>query len=302
MEKEFYVKVLMSMRWKTAVTVGIGTLCAWGGSSEAFIILAVDKKASYSNQKVVPHTNCSKFHDLFPDPYCVSISGMISVCEAVVSELGQRLKNRKDSRDDKLLYPEDFRIAIREARKHEYGQFLNDELQGYLNISMSEWMSNTDKEIRRKGFLVARAARLYFPVFLIIGGFTLGNPMVLRSSGASITEMGAGPYAVGIGQLEATNQLNLRQQTHFMSAHRTLVHIDEAMEKARLAHPKSIGWPSDYIVIRRSGQIMRFPQSSKALLEWRKRFNGKDTREMDKDKDFRDSFEKELIPHISPNS
>ncbi len=295
------ILVTSFMQQEMPVTVGVESLCNYHKQGNAFVIMGVDDKASYSNTSVKPNNACGKFHDLLPESMCVAISGAIDVCDAVVAQFGVELEKQKQKRDDKQLYPDDLRAAMRNARRYEYGQFLEEEMLGYLQMKFSEWRVDTNPEIRRKGFTIARAARLYFPCFLPIGGFIKDNVVMMRSRGACVTEMGAGPFAVGAGEAEAISQLNYRSQTHGMCAARTLVHIDEAMEKARLAHPKYIGYPSDYIVIHQDGQIMRFQYRSPLLYEWRKHFDTRDTSPMDTDESFQSKFENDLIPYVPMN-
>jgi len=297
----FSIYVRVSMQRKAPMTVSIGSLCNFKNAGNAFILLAVDNRATYENAKVVPNDACGKFHDLLPDPFCISISGAVSTCNAVVAEFHKRIQDRKKQRSDGLIYTDDLRIAIREARDYEYGLFLNEEMQGYLRMSLAKWRKNRDSEIRRKGFAVARAARLYFPVFLIMGGFTKGSAVLMKSSGACVTEMGEGPFVTGIGQVAAINHLNHRKQNHYYSAARTLLHLDEAMKKARVAKPQYIGEPADYIAIRQSGQIMRFPAKSPVLKKWRIDFADRDSLQMDLENSFQQEFEKALVPHCSPN-
>lgn len=289
------------MQEELPMTVGTGTLCNYREQGNSFILLSVDDKASYANPRIAPNNNCGKFRDLLPDPFCLSISGAIDVCDGVVAEFHEKIKQRREKREDHLIYPDDLRVAIREARRYEYGQFLKDELQGYLNISMEEWMKSSNKEISRKGFLIARAARLHFPVHIIAGGFTAGNAVLMRSPGACITEMGVGPYVVGSGSVEALNHLNRRSQNHHYTAARSILHMDEAMDKARRAHPKTVGHPVDYVAIRQNGEIMRFPAKSPLLKKWRNDFKKKDTSIIDTDRSFQKDFERELLPHKRAN-
>jgi hypothetical protein len=280
------------------VTVGIGTLCNYREVENSFIILAVDDKATFFNPKALPNNACGKFYDLLPEPFCLSISGSIDVCDGVIASFDEKIRERKEKREDKLLYPDDLRWAIKEARRFEYGKFLEEEMQGYLQMSFSDWLKEPNQEIKKKGLTIVRAARMCFPVLLIVGGFTAGHAIVMRSKGACITEMGTGPFCIGAGELEANNQLSRRSQNHHMCAARTLLHIDEAMEKARRKYPKYIGQPADYMVLRESGEMMRFRRQSSILQGWRKNFAKKDTLPMDTDANLQKEFEKELIPHI----
>lgn len=287
------------------VTVGIGVLCDARFEDGPCIIMAVDDKGSFGIDRL-ENNACGKFHDTLPAaPFAVAMSGTISVCDGVVSEFCTRIehikKKREEENDLPVLRNDDFRNAIKEARLDEYRAFLDEELQGYLGLTIDQWWKETNQEKRRKGFAVARCSRLYFPVWLIIGGFIGDKWVLMKASGATVIEMGAQCFATGVGEVEALQHLFSRKQEEYNSAPRTLLHVAEAMEKARLAYPKAIGIPADYMVLRGNKPMMRFPRSSAMLKQWREQFDGRSTEPMQSDAQFRKDFEKELYEYKSLN-
>jgi len=268
------------------------------------IVLAVDDKGTYGGRSLTANEACGKFYDTLPTaPLGIAVSGNLSTCESVVAEFSTQLKTfrKQQENDGDVLYCDHVRVAIREARQYEYGMFFEEELRGLLGMSRSEWLVETNPEKKRKGWKVARAARLNFPVWLIVGGFLRRDFVLMRSSGACVTQVGVGPFAAGIGWQPALNQLHTRKQDNYHSVPRTLLHVAEAMDQARLAFPNSIGRPADYLVLRPEEPMMRFSRDSPVLKAWLAQFARKDSQPMQTDPSFRKEFEEELQEHRSVN-
>jgi hypothetical protein len=268
--------------------------------------MAVDDRGSYgdSDPPFTTHDACGKFVDLLPVlPVVVSLSGTVSTCDAVISEFYEQLKTFKEEQDGKgeTLQLDHLSVGIRNARQYEYLKFLRQEMQGYLGMTLEQWQEETNPERRRKGWAVARAARLNFPVWLLAGGFWGTAFGLVKSSGACVTEMGARHFAVGCGDLAALRKLHSRRQEPYMSAPRTLLHVAEAMNAAKRAYPNLIGKAADYVILRRDKPIMRFPAASGPLDDWRRCFRGKPTDPMQDDSGFRKEFEAQLYEHESVN-
>jgi hypothetical protein len=266
-----------STRLRAPVTVTIGVLCDFRFSEGPCIILAADDKSIVEDPPKFANNACGKFHDTIPfAPLGIAISGNISVCDGVVSSFCDQLnlikKKREEENDEPIIRGDDLRDAILEAKKYEYSYFFNDLLLGHLGMTRDQYLAETNPEKKRKGRVVARAACLYFPVWLIVGGFIGKNWVLMKSSGACVTEMGGQCFAAGIGDGTALKKLFECRYEPYMSAPRTLLHVAEAMEAARVAYPESIGVPSDYLVLRPNRPMMRFKRDSPALQEWLKPF------------------------------
>jgi hypothetical protein len=297
------------MARNTPVTVGIGVLCDARFKDGPCIIMGVDDKSTYGDPVVLSNEVCGKFHDTLPlAPLAIAISGDISTCDGVVTEFCTQIAHIKEQREARgehpLLRHEDFRPAIAEARKIEYQDFLNDSLQSYLGITLEEWRKETNKEISRKGFTVARVCGKYFPVGLIVGGFLSTNPkhwILLRAQGAMITQTGAQYYATGIGAIEALKQLAARKQSEYLSAPRSLLHVAEAMRRAKRKYPQHIGEPADYMILRANKPMMIFKRTSDVLKQWLIDFKNKPSDPLQSEQKYRDELEHELCEHKSVN-
>lgn len=266
--------------------------------------MAVDSRGTYGDPPVTTHDACGKFVDLLPVvPVVVAISGSVSMCDAVIWEFYEQLRSFKVEQEKKgeTLQIDHLSVAIRNARHYEYLKFLRQEMQGCLGMTLEEWQEETNPEKKRKGRVVARAARWNFPVWLIAGGFWETAFGLVASAGACVTEMGARHFAVGIGGVAALEKLHSRDQEPYMSAPRTLLHVAEAMDAAKRAYPAYIGRPDDYVILRANKPIMRFPAASPALAEWRTDFRGKPTDLMQDDPSFRKEFEANLYQYQSAN-
>jgi hypothetical protein len=134
------------------VTVSIGTVCNF--EEDSFIILAVDDKATYGNAIVPPNNACGKFYDLLPaEPFIVAIAGATDVCDSVIAEFGHEIKRLKDSRSSEGigLRPDDIRIAIRNSRRYEYAQFVEEHMVPCLQMSFDDWKKRNESRSEKKG-------------------------------------------------------------------------------------------------------------------------------------------------------
>jgi hypothetical protein len=290
---------------RTPVTVGIGVLCDARFEDGPAIILAVDDKGVYGDPPETANDVCGKFHDTLPFAALgIAVSGTLSTCDAIVAEFCTQLETtiskRKKKKTKPFLRSDDLRIAIREARRYEYPLYFDDQLQALTGMSREEWLRETNPEKKRKGWVVARAAQLYFPSWIIVGGFIGKDWVLMKSSGATVTEMGAQNFAVGIGELEALKVLNSRHQDAYTSAPRSLLHVAEAMGVARATYPHAIGQP-DFMLLRAGKPIMRLKKDSRVLRKWISEFAGKLTRPMQDDRLYRKELESDLYEHRSLN-
>ncbi len=283
------------------MTVCIGVVCDAENSDGPCVILAADNKSTYGDPPVTTNQVCGKIHDLQPAcDLAVAFSGAVSVCHVVVAELYDRIKEaklREEVENHRGLQIDNVRIAIREARAHEYEYYTREQMQGFLGMTLQQWQAETDPEKRRKGAAVMRYAQQYFPVWLIVGGFLGDRWVLMRSAGAGTIEGGDSHYAVGIGNAAALKCLHKRRHDIYSPAPMALVHVAEAMEAARKAAPRYIGKPGDYNVFRRNKPIMRFHHDSPVLAAWLKQ----GTKSMRDTRELRQQFESQMYEHVSAN-
>src|SRR5271155_3925380 len=129
------------------VTVCIGVVCDAEHPDGPCVILAADNKSTYGDPPVTTNSVCGKIHDLQPTcDLAVAISGDVSMCDVVVSELYEQIKEAKvheEAVNHRGLQIDNLRIAIREARAHEYDYFTREQMQGFLNMSLQQWQAET---------------------------------------------------------------------------------------------------------------------------------------------------------------
>jgi hypothetical protein len=300
-DRAWQLYVASRLRRGAPVTICVGVVCDAEHPDGPCVILAADGKGVYGDPPVTTNPVCGKIHDL--QPVCdlaVAMSGDVSVCDVVVAEFYEQLRQAKtheESENRRGLQIDNLRIALREARFHEYSYYTQDQMQGCLGMSLEQWQAETNPEKRRKGAVVMRYARQYFPVWLIIGGFLGDKWVLMRSSGATAISGGDTHYAVGIGNVAAYKSLHKRKHDIYSPAPMALVHVAEAMEAARKAAPKYIGKPGDYNVFRRNKPIMRFRNDSPLLFAWLKQ----GTKLMQDTPELRRQFESQMYEHVSPN-
>jgi len=293
------------MARKSPVTVAASVVCDFKFAGGRCIIMSVDDKASYGDPPLFS-TKCGKFADMLPEvPIVAAISGDISACDGVIAILWELIRDIKKQREQTnqipILTHKNICNAIRDARHDEYVEFLSDSLQGYLGMKLEACRLETNPEIMSKCSNIAKCCMQYFPVGLLVAGFLGKDWIHFKSQGAQKIESGAQPFATGIGGAKAQEKLSERNQNEYMSVPRSLLHLAEAMETARLAYPKHIGKPSDYMVLRPNKPIMRFNNSSANLQRWIAEFRGRATDEMQSDTKYREEFESDLYEYKSSN-
>jgi 20S proteasome alpha/beta subunit len=300
-DKIWELYVASSMRVDAPMTVAIGVVCDAEYSDGPCVIISADNKGTYGMPPVTTNNVCGKIHGL--QPICnlaVAISGHVSTCDVVVGEVAEQLREAK-THEEKVnqrgLQIDNLRIALRNAREHEYSYYAREQMQSLLCMSLEQWQAETNAEKRRKGWAVMRYAQRYFPVWIVVGGFLGNNHVLMMSSGGGSIVGGDDHYAVGIGNLAAYKCLHKRGHSIYSAAPVALVHVAEAMEVARKSEPRYIGKPHDYCVFRRNKPMMRFRRDSPVLATWLKQ----GTKSMRDSPELRRQFESQLYEDVSPN-
>lgn len=260
------------------MTIGIGVL---GGGAE-FAILASDMRASYPRSAVDPNDFVGKqtgFADIprFGNVAC-SIAGRLGVTHDVESQLA--VEFRKLSRLKKIGR-EHIQNAIDKARAHELRRRYDWALQvNFFGLTYSQLLRGRlpSGPLDQEAIKAAQAvcAAYDFPVELIIGGFIDGEPLLFKGSGKQDLQGESSPavYVIGSkGKVAAMDHLNKRGQTIECGLARSLLHVHEAMEVARVADPDHyIGTPSWYVVILRNEGVWRVNPQSPVLKQWAKHY------------------------------
>jgi hypothetical protein len=263
------------------MTIGIGVL---GGSAD-FAILASDMRATYPRSAVDPNDFVGKqsgYDDIprFESVVC-SIAGRLGVTHDVESQLA--LEFKKLSRKKKI-FREHVQNAIDKARIHELRRRYDWALKvNFFGLSCSQLLrgklpqGKLDREAIKAAEAVCDAYE--FPVELIIGGFVDGEPLLFKATGKEHIQGESSPavYVIGsLGKVAAMDHLNRRGQNIEYSLARSVFHVHEAMEAARVADPDQyIGTPAWYVVILRAQGVWRIDPRAPLLADWVKLYQNR---------------------------
>ena len=207
------------------MTVTIGAICGVNSLLQTgSVVLCADTLISYTDDGGVPvsaNPSGGKLFDL-PFGFFAAMSGDIATGNRVVSYLHQRMATIPTDRPDRV---ELVGTAIRETAEYVLLKVRQEVLINH-GVALDEFLRNADlpnrAEIRediKRG--VAAAS-------LIIGGFSFkGNPTLLYTDCTSILPHTRFACA-GAGGGAALDWLNMREQDVFMSAPRTVYHVQEA--------------------------------------------------------------------------
>lgn len=283
-------------RGEKVVTVGIGVLCE-GGTT---VVIASDTRGSYGpDNPVASHEQISKQFDFWPKfnlHTCVAGDG--SICHSFVSELSENFRNEIPAAAKAQL--EHFLHALRDSQWHTWEPIISHELKYQLAITRDEWIST--KEMDTTVFRAGRGLirRTGLPVHVILGGFLgQGRPLLLRMTGIDDIEEEVNCCAIGSGMVAATDHLNRRGQNVHMSLARSLLHISEALLRAK-RKDIYVGTPSPYSIITANGS-WRFPAACSLMGDWRRKYRN-NSQALDSDKTANQQVRELLIPHLSPHA
>jgi hypothetical protein len=259
------------------MTIGIGVLCDEGRCA----ILASDMRASWPDgDKVDPNDRVGKQFG-FPgvpgfDKVVCAIAGRLGVSHDVVSQL--TVEFRKVSRH-KNIFREHIQNAIDYARAHELRRRYSWALEANLGISLSQLLRGKLPSGPLDPVAMAEARRIMagteFRIELIIAGFMGSEPLLFKASQKLDIQGESDPpiHVIGsAGKAHALAHLNKRQQNTGCNIARSLLHVYEALEIARINDSKYVGIPSWYAVIFPDSGVWRVPSGSPLLREWAKAY------------------------------
>lgn len=251
------------------VTIGIGLLCEGGKS----ILLGADKRGSYGSMTV--NDECGKLFEL-PHGFQGAISGDISTCEQVISELFERI--------DKLSQwsVEFVKKAALEAAQHTHIAMLQGALMKNCGITWDHYLYDRKivKSVRAHAEAVVRETPL--GVQAIIAGFNRQSPILLVSTEDFDwrEEVSPGIALIGSGSGAAQYWLNFRRQNYGFSVPRSYCHLVEAKRFSEL--DRFVGPVAQYVLIAEKG--LRFLEGQDSLVtRWDIEFGLKKTDSLDAD-------------------
>jgi hypothetical protein len=265
------------------MTVGIGLLCEGG----KYILLGSDTRASYGTAS--RNDEAGKLFDL-PHGFYVAISGEISYCEMVVSELYERMSKLGQEQQS----VEFVRNEIVRSQLHIWRPICDAKLIESHGLTLDQYHHDASlvDDVRRRAEQVI--ADLKLPVQLIIAGFHRGTPILLVSDqcGSVCEEVSPGIAVIGSGGFLALHWLNYRGQNLRLSLQRSFFHLCEAKQFAEF--DLYVGPTTNYLALSHEGRVFKLEGQDALLQNWWNRFGARPTDDLDKEEDrkrFMDAFE-----------
>jgi hypothetical protein len=252
------------------VTVGIGALC----NSGDIAVIASDTRTSFPRSNVRPHDETGKTWDFsIPNPLIAAVAGRLGDCATVVSELNRLLGecSRKGE-----IFTEHMENAVRDARLKGWARCVDWKMRMAYGITLKQWQTGKVPSGKIDQFIHDSIRALIdgqpFDVELLLAGYsTRGNILFYKGSRKSPLEPGIAPgiLVIGSGGQLAMDHLNRRGQNIEYRLPRTLLHVYEAMQKARKVPDKSVGAPQAFTIVSRD-KIWRIRANAPLYEEWSK--------------------------------
>jgi hypothetical protein len=254
------------------MTVGIGTICQSGQC----VLMAADMRGSFEDASLPPHEYLGKQYPL-PNGFNVNTAGAKVICQSMASELYTQIEKVANEPN---VYHDHIRNAIRETQFLEFAYRVDHELRFRLATTLEEW-----KAMATTTLLYRRAQRMmhhyYLNVQLSVGGFLSdGHPLLLTMHGNEPPEMDD-LSVIGSGTDPALEVLSLRGQNPHTGIVRSIMHVHDAMEAAKLKD-KYVG-RCEAMVVLTPKQIRILQLHSDFIKELVGSFAGRDTEPLDND-------------------
>lgn len=259
------------------MTIGIGVLCESG----TCIILASDGRGTYEQAHLLPNDEMGKQFDL-PFNLFGIMAGFFSHCNSYLPTLYEEMEKLKSQ---SVLYQDHFRYAIRMAQVREMQYRFDGELVKEIGMTLNQWQKEIEHRprLRRTGRAVIKLTPLV--VEMIVGGFINGGPVLLSVVDKEVPEIVYSHETIGSGGENALNHLNFRGQNVHMSFQRTVLHVAEALEAAKL--DPHVGEPKDWIILEANGRVRRLIANHQNIKDLVAGFHLRDTDSLEDDKEAR---------------
>ena len=259
-----------------ALTIGIGVLC----EGAECVVLASDTRGSWPRNRITPHEECGKQWDFPFFPVAACVAGTLSCAQPIVDELTVQIAKLAK---EKKVYCEHFENAIDYARFRKFKRRVDWQMKRSLGVTHSQWIrgripaGQLDPLAVRAGMAILDGTTL--PVQMIVAGFLKDGRLIFyKADQLAELEQATSPgvCVIGTGGEYAMDHLTWRGQNADCSLTRSLLHVYEALEKAR-SRDRYVGKASDYIIIHKNGQIDRFPANSDLLKGWKRAYKKRDS-------------------------
>lgn len=261
------------------MTVGIGVYC------ENFrnIILAADTRGSYDHPRLGPNDEMGKQFEL-PYELYADIAGWFSHCESLISYLNVEMDKLKHIPDVTLGH---IREAIYVAQAQELRFRFEAAFRNEMGLSLDEFKQLTNSRMVRRGWALMR--KTYIMVELIVAGFNADTSVLLSTAYKEPPEIVSSHVTIGSGGEAALAQLDRRKHNPHYSFERTILHVAEALEEAKVE--PTVGQPSDYFILQR-GAMRRFKARDPYIKELITKYKGRDSAELDNDEEAKEHIKK----------
>jgi hypothetical protein len=257
------------------MTVGIGVLC--GGGTTA--VISSDMRASFRGG-ISPNDVSGKQWDFdVPYPLMACVAGKLCLCQPLVDEL-QNYLAKNVPRDQ--VYAEHIENAINHARARTFARTVDWQMKMAYCMGIKEWQRGKVPHGKMDATVHAELTKFVdgveFPVEVIVLGFLPDmNIAFFKASRKNIIEQSTSPgiYVIGSGGALAMDHLNARGQGLHSGLPSTLLHISEALEKAKAVSDGSVGEAQALMIIHKDGRMQRLPSAAPVLSEWKTAFRNR---------------------------
>ena len=279
------------------MTVCIGALSLTGPS----IVLAADTRVTHGTSPVDPNDQAGKQYPLPPYNCATAIAGSVSECHEFVGRLVQQMELL--AKTDRDPYREEVMEAINEARFQVFRPKIDWELRRSLGITLKEFhdrfLPPADFDIMAEKFGMQAIRGTPLNISCIVGGFTAENTMFFCAKGIEHiqSESSPGVHAIGSGSILGMSQQNKRGQNLAFGLARTVFHIHEAMLEAQ--KEKTVGPPTNYLVVMKSQPMMYVPKESPLLARWVDFYHDRETGGLDSEES-NFAIQREMLPAQMP--
>jgi len=262
------------------VTVGIAVVCQRGDC----VILASDTRVSYdARANMRQHDFVSKQWDL-PSPFrgAAAMAGAMWLAQPYCDELHAELKKLPKNLGSNKIEVEHVENVVNHVRDRIHYRFCDWEMRCAYKISLGQWQRGETQEGRLDQILFTAGERLIretkFPSQMLWAGFVDGQLVWGKADQLNKLQVNIAPgyLAIGSGSKLAMNHLASRHQNIERGLPESLLNVYEALKKARQVPDRSVGIPSDYIVVyRERNDVGRFPALSQLLKGWAKTYKNR---------------------------
>jgi len=256
------------------LTIGIGLACESGNC----LILAADTRGTYQQGHLHANEEVGKQFQL-PAGFFSCIAGKLVHCESFIAYFTTYLDAQEIN--PLLVLHDDIRIPMRLAQADTVRDVYDGAMVKETGMRFAEW-----KELMQKDPAMFKCGTEIFkktemPLEALVGGFSEGNFVLLKMIDKEQIEIVPSFDTIGSGADLALNKLNDRAQNLHYSFQRSVLHIAEALEEAKL--DPGVGDAADWVIMEQGGGIARLPAKHEVLKELVSDYAGKLSDKLDGD-------------------